>query len=202
MSPDPERETEEEHRLRMRAMQAEMRARTRAATGRRGLLIVNTGDGKGKTTAAFGILARMLAHGRKCAVVQFIKSSNDAVEGLFRGPLLTWRHFGDGFTWDTQDRAADIASCRAGWSAALGHLGDPQVDCVLLDELNVVLAFDYLPLEEVLAAFRAKRPDQHVIVTGRGARPELVELADLVTEMREIKHPFKAGVRAQAGIEL
>lgn len=202
MNPTPERETEEEHRLRMQALQSEMRARTRAATERRGLVIVHTGDGKGKTTAAFGIVARMLAHGRRCAVVQFIKSGNDAVERLFRGPLISWEHFGDGFTWDTQDRAGDIASCRAGWSAALAHLASPDVDLVLLDELNVVLAFGYLQLDEVLAALKAKRLDQHVIITGRGAKPGLVEVADLVTEMREIKHPFQSGVKAQVGIEL
>jgi cob(I)alamin adenosyltransferase len=194
--------TEEEHRERMRALQTEMRAKMRAAREHRGLLIVHTGDGKGKTTAAFGMLARMLAHGRTCAVVQFIKSANDAVEHLLRGPLLTWHRVGDGFTWDTQDRAGDIVSCQAGWKLAVDCLQSPSIDFLLLDELNVVLAFDYLPKAGVLAALRAKRPDQHVVITGRGASPELIELADLVTEMREIKHPFKSGVKAQLGIEL
>jgi cob(I)alamin adenosyltransferase len=202
MSSKPESGNGEEHRLRMQALQAEMRARMRAATERRGLVIVNTGDGKGKTTAAFGILARMLAHGRTCAVVQFIKSANDAVERILRGPLLKWHHVGDGFTWDTQDRAGDIASCREGWSLALDYLKSTELDCLLLDELNVVLAFDYLPMGEVLEALRARPPNQTVVITGRGAKPELVELADLVTEMKEIKHPFKAGVKAQPGIEL
>ncbi len=190
-----------QHRERMQELQAEMHAKMRAAKERRGLVIVHTGDGKGKTTAAFGMLTRMLAHGRKCGVVQFIKASNDAVEKLLRGPNLTWDHFGEGFTWDTQDKAADIACCRAGWEVALRHFADESVDFVLLDELNVVIQCGYLPVEEVLAALRAKRPDQHVVITGRGATPELIALADLVTEMREVKHPFAAGVQAQRGIE-
>lgn len=194
-------ETEAEHRERMRELQEEMRAKTGAAKDRRGLLICHTGDGKGKTSAAFGMLARMLAHGRRCAVVQFIKASNDHVERLLRGPLLTWDHYGEGFTWDTQDKAADIACCRAGWARALEHLADPEVDYVLLDELNVVLQLDYLPVAEIAAALATKRVEQHVVVTGRGARPELIALADLVTEMRCVKHPFDAGVQAQAGIE-
>lgn len=194
-------ETEEEHRERMRILQEEMRAKVRAARDRRGLIIVHTGNGKGKTTAGFGMLTRMLAHGRRCAVVQFIKSSNDAVERLLRGPLLTWNHVGDGFTWDTQNRAADIACCEEGWRIAQRHFADPEMDFILLDELNVVLQFDYLPRAEVLAALRAKRPDQHIVITGRNAHPELIELADLVTEMTEIKHPFAQGVQAQVGIE-
>ena len=194
-------ETEEQHRERMRALQEEMRAKVCAARDRRGLLIVHTGDGKGKTTAGFGMLTRMLAHGRTCAVVQFIKASNDAVERLLRGPLLAWDHYGEGFTWDTQDKAADIACCRAGWARALEHFSDPDMDFVLLDELNVVLQLGYLPVEEIVTALKAKRPDLHVVVTGRGAPPELIAAADLVTEMRMIKHPFDAGVQAQAGIE-
>lgn len=194
-------ETEEQHRERMRQLQEEMRAKVRAARDKRGLLIVHTGDGKGKTTAGFGMLTRMLAHGRKCAVVQFIKASNDAVERLLRGPLLTWDHYGEGFTWDTQDKAADIACCRAGWARAREHFADPDMDFVLLDELNVVLHLGYLPVEELVSVLKAKRPDLHVVVTGRGAPPALVEAADLVTEMRVVKHPFDAGVKAQAGIE-
>ncbi len=194
-------ETEEQHRERMRQLQEEMRAKVRAAREKRGLLIVHTGDGKGKTTAGFGMLTRMLAHGRRCAVVQFIKASNDAVERLLRGPLLTWDHYGEGFTWDTQDKAADIACCRAGWARALEHFADPEMDFVLLDELNVVLQLGYLPADEIVAALKAKRPDLHLVVTGRGAPPELIEAADLVTEMRVVKHPFTTGVQAQAGIE-
>ncbi len=194
-------ETEAEHRERMRELQEEMRAKTSAAKDRRGLIICHTGDGKGKTSAAFGMLARQLAHGRKAAVVQFIKASNDHVERLLRGPLLSWDHYGEGFTWDTQDKAADIACCRAGWARALEHLADPELDFVLLDELNVVLQLDYLPVAEIVEALKVKRADLHVVVTGRGAKPEMIELADLVTEMRMIKHPFDVGVPAQAGIE-
>lgn len=194
-------DTEEQHRERMRVLQEEMRAKVRAARDKRGLLMVHTGDGKGKTTAGFGMLTRMLAHGRKCAVVQFIKASNDAVERLLRGPLLTWDHYGEGFTWDTQDKAADIACCRAGWARALEHFADPDMDFVLLDEINVVLQLGYLPTEEIVEALKAKRPDLHVVVTGRGAPTELIAAADLVTEMRMIKHPFEAGIQAQAGIE-
>ena len=201
MNEDHTLPTEEAHRERMAAVKAEMAARTAAAQEKRGLVIVHTGDGKGKSTAAFGMLARMLAHQRRCAVIQFIKSGTDAVERVLRAPTLSWHSVGGGFTWDTQDRAADIARCREGWALATGYFQNPEIDFVLLDELNVVLAFDYLPKDEVLAALRAKRPEQHVVITGRGALPELIALADLVTEMREIKHPFNAGVKAQIGIE-
>jgi cob(I)alamin adenosyltransferase len=202
MSDDPKvPESEAEHRARMEKLQAEMREKVEAAREKRGLVIVHTGNGKGKTTAAFGMLARMLAHGRGCAVVQFIKSGGDAVEKLLRGPLLRWHRVGDGFTWDTQNRAADIASCREGWRLVCEYLQDPAVSSVLLDELNVALAFEYLPKDEVLAALRSRRPGQHVVITGRGALPEIMDYADLVTEMKEIKHPFNAGVQAQLGIE-
>ncbi len=193
--------SEDEHREAMQELQKEMRDKMRAAQEKRGLIIVHTGDGKGKTTAAFGMLTRMLAHGHKCAVIQFIKSGSDAVEKLLRGPSLAWHRIGEGFTWDTQNRAADIASCQAGWRLARQYLESEDVDFLLLDELNVVLSYEYLPKDEVLAALRAKRPDQHVVITGRGALPETIELADLVTEMRELKHPFHAGVKAQRGIE-
>lgn len=195
------KESDSDHRERMQALQKEMRAKMKAATDRRGLIIVNTGNGKGKTTAAFGMLMRMLANGHKCAVVQFIKSGGDSVERLLRGPLLQWDRVGDGFTWDTQDRVGDIASCRKGWEIACRHFDDPEIDFVLLDELNIVLNFDYLPRNEVLARIKSKRADQHIVITGRDAHEELIELADLVTEMKEIKHPFSKGVQAQRGIE-
>lgn len=199
MNPSPP--SEEEHRRQMQALQKEMRARIAAAKEKRDLLIVHTGDGKGKSTAAFGLLVRMLAHGRRCAVIQFIKSGDTAVERKLADPLLTWHRVGDGFTWDTQNRAGDIARCREGWDIACGYLRDSAVQFLLLDELNIALAHDYLPADEVVAAFRDRAPGKHVVVTGRGAPAALVEAADLVTEMREIKHPFAAGVRAQAGIE-
>ncbi|MDX2187042.1 MAG: cob(I)yrinic acid a,c-diamide adenosyltransferase [Opitutaceae bacterium] len=189
------------HQQRMQALQEEMHAKIRSAREKRGLTLVHTGNGKGKTTAAFGMVARSLAHGKRVLVVQFIKSSNDAVANLLKSPLLEWHHFGEGFTWDTQNREADIACCRAGWDVALKGLSDRNLSLLVLDELNVVLDFNYLPLDEVLAGFRARAPQLHVVVTGRNAKPELVEYADLVTEMREIKHPFSKGVQAQRGIE-
>ena len=199
--PRPSAHNDDEHRAQMQTLQAEMHAKIRAAKEKRGLLIVHTGDGKGKTTAAFGMLTRMLSYGKKCAVIQFIKSRPDPVEKLLSDPNLAWHRVGDGFTWDTQNRAADIASCREGWRLALTFFQDPEIAFVLLDELNIALAYDYLPLDEVLTALRSKHVDQHVVITGRNARPELIELADLVTDMREVKHPFKAGVQAQRGID-
>ena len=146
--------TNEGHREAMQALQAEMNAKVRAAQEKRGLVIVHTGDGKGKTSAAFGMLMRMIAHGRRCAVIQFIKSGADAVERVLRGPLLEWHSVGGGFTWNTQDRAADIARCRKGWELAVGFMANPEIDFVMLDELNIVLGYDYLPKDEVLAVFR------------------------------------------------
>lgn len=201
MSDSRKMATDDEHREAMQALQAEMDAKIGAAKEKRGLIIVHTGDGKGKSTAAFGMLTRMVAHKRRCGVIQFIKSGSDAVERVLRGPGVEWHSVGGGFTWNTQDRAGDIAMCREGWEKALGFFRNPEIDFVLLDELNVVLAYEYLPKAEVLAALKARPPMQHVVITGRGAPAELIEAADLVTEMREIKHPFKAGVKAQVGIE-
>jgi len=189
------------HRAHMKVVQAEMHAKIAAAKEQRDLLIVHTGDGKGKSTAAFGLLTRMLGHGRRCAVIQFIKTGDRAVERALRGPLLQWHSVGDGFTWDRQNRAGDVASCREGLALAIRYLGDPEVGLVLLDEMNIALAYDYLPLNEVLAAWHGRAPGKHLVVTGRGAPPALIEAADLVTEMRALKHPFAAGVKAQAGIE-
>ena len=219
MTPRPPSAANEDPRAQMEALQSEMHAKMRAAKEKRGLLIVHTGDGKGKTTAAFGMLTRMLSFGKKCAVIQFIKSGADPVEKLLRGPNLAWHRVGDGFTWDTQNRATDIASCREGWNLALSYFANPDYAFVLLDELNIVLGYDYLPGTTVnrycssfdqvylcadpggLTALRAKQEHQHIVITGRGAQPELIDLADLVTEMREIKHPFKAGIQAQRGID-
>ncbi len=197
----PAARTDAEHREHMQTVQAQVRAAVQSAKDKRGLIMVHTGNGKGKTTAAFGMLARMLAHKRKCAVIQFIKSGKDAVARLLEGPNLHWHHAGGGFTWDTQNRDSDVALCRAGWQLALKYFADPEISFIHLDELNVVLDIGYLPKDEVLAALRAKRPGLHVVCTGRNAPPELIELADLVTEMREIKHPFNAGIQAQQGIE-
>jgi cob(I)alamin adenosyltransferase len=170
----------------------------------RGLLIVHTGTGKGKSTAAFGLVLRCLGHGMRVGIVQFVKGvwptgERAALERF--SDLVTRRAMGEGFTWDTQDRARDIAAARAAWEAAKQMIADPAYRLVLLDELNIVLRYDYLPLAEVLATLKAKPSDLHVVVTGRNAKPELLEMADLVTEMRLVKHPFRAGVKAQQGIE-
>ena len=173
-------------------------------TEERGLIIVHTGTGKGKSTAAFGMVMRCLGHGMRVGVVQFVKGAWGTGERdvLAKFPeLVTCRAMGEGFTWDTQDRARDIAAARAAWEQAKAMLADPGYRLVLLDELNIVLRYDYLPVAEVVAALKAKPRDLHVIVTGRNAKPELVEIADLVTEMTLVKHPFRSGVKAQAGIE-
>jgi cob(I)alamin adenosyltransferase len=173
-------------------------------TEEKGLLIVHTGKGKGKSTAAFGMVFRALGHGYKVGVVQFVKGawSTGERDVLLKFPeLVTISAMGEGFTWDTQDRQRDIAAARSAWEAAKRLIADPSYKMVLLDELNIVLRYDYLPLEEVLETLRQKPRDTHVIVTGRNAKDELIELADLVTEMTEIKHPFRAGVKAQPGVE-
>lgn len=170
----------------------------------KGLLIVNTGAGKGKSTAAFGLLMRAMGHGWKVGVVQFIKGTWDTGEKRAFArfdDLLVWRTMGEGFTWETQDRDRDIAAAQAGWQSALELMADPEIRLVLLDELNIALRYEQLPIGDVVATLQARRPSLHVIVTGRNAKPEMIEAADLVTEMGAIKHPFAAGVKAQAGIE-
>ncbi|NMD06581.1 MAG: cob(I)yrinic acid a,c-diamide adenosyltransferase [Phyllobacteriaceae bacterium] len=170
----------------------------------RGLLIVHTGKGKGKSTAAFGMVFRCVGHGFKSGIIQFIKGAWDTGERtvLERFPdLVTIKAAGEGFTWETQDRARDMALAREGWETAKAMIADPSYKMVLLDELNIVLRYDYLPLEEVLAVLKSRPLDKHIIITGRNARDEVIELADLVTEMEQIKHPFRSGVKAQAGIE-
>ena len=203
-APLSEEEINARHAERMAKRKA---ARTRMLAGKtqeRGLLIVHTGKGKGKSTAAFGVVMRCLGHNMRVGVVQFVKGAWATGERkmLAQFPdLVTCRAMGEGFTWDTQDRARDIAAARAAWDAAQAMMADETYRLVLLDELNIVLRYDYLPLAEVIAVLAAKRRDLHVIVTGRNAKSELVELADLVTEMTEVKHPFRAGVKAQQGIE-
>jgi cob(I)alamin adenosyltransferase len=181
------------------------RARIMATkTEERGLVIVHTGTGKGKSTAAFGMVLRAIGHGMPVGIVQFIKGAQETGERwvLEQFPkLVTCRAMGEGFTWDTQDRARDIATAEAAWAAAKEMMADPRYRLILLDELNIALRYDYLALSEVVATLQAKRPDLHVIITGRNAKPELIEIADLVTEMSLVKHPFRSGVKAQAGIE-
>ena len=192
------------HREKMERRQAARRKVLATKTEERGLLIVHTGAGKGKSTAAFGMVLRCIGHGMRVGIVQFVKGAWATGERdvLARFPdLVTCRAMGEGFTWDTQDRARDIAAARAAWDMAKQMIDDPAYRLVLLDELNIVLRYDYLPIEEVIAALTAKPRDLHVVVTGRNAPAALIEAADLVTEMTLVKHPFRAGVKAQPGIE-
>ena len=195
---------EERHRAKMAHRKAVQDAEVAGKTIEKGLLIVHTGPGKGKSTAAFGLALRMLGHGRRVGVVQFIKGAWTTGEraALARfGDLLTWHTMGEGFTWETQDRARDIAAARRAWTRATELLHTPALSLLVLDELNIALRYDYLPLEEVLAALAARPAMLHVVVTGRNAPPALREAADLVTEMTAAKHHFGAGVKAQQGIE-
>ncbi|HEV7779476.1 MAG TPA: cob(I)yrinic acid a,c-diamide adenosyltransferase [Luteibacter sp.] len=175
------------------------------ATIERGVLVVTTGNGKGKSSSGFGMLARSLGHGFHCGVVQFIKGSFSTGEEAFfrRFPdELDYHVMGEGFTWETQDQARDIAAAQAAWGIARDMLADPSYDFVLLDELNIALRKEYVALDDVLAALAMRPPDQHVVITGRAAPDGLVEVADTVTEMRLVKHAFQAGIKAQKGIEL
>jgi cob(I)alamin adenosyltransferase len=192
------------HRAKMEKRKAVQDAEVASKTLEKGLLMVHTGPGKGKSTAAFGLALRMVGRGRKVGIVQFIKGAwstgeRAVLEGF--GALVEWHSMGEGFTWETQDRDRDIAAARRAWGKALDLMGDPTVSLVVLDELNIALRYDYLPLDEVVAALKGRRADLHVVVTGRNARAELVEAADLVTEMTLVKHHFAAGVKAQEGIE-
>src|SRR5437763_2646246 len=199
-----ENEFNRTNREKMDRRQAARRKVLATKTEERGLLIVHTGAGKGKSTAAFGMVLRCIGHGMRVGVVQFVKGAWGTGERdvLAKFPeLVTCRAMGEGFTWDTQDRARDIAAARAAWEMAKEMIADPTYRLVLLDELNIVLRYGYLPLDEVMAALQAKPRDLHVVVTGRNAPAELIEAADLVTEMTLVKHPFRAGVKAQRGIE-
>jgi cob(I)alamin adenosyltransferase len=170
----------------------------------KGLLMVHTGPGKGKSSAAFGLVLRALGHDWKVGVVQFGKGAWETGErkALERFPdLVSWHTLGEGFTWETQDRARDVAAAARAWDKAKELMADPDIKLLVLDELNIALRYEHLALDEVVATLAARRPDLHVIVTGRNAKPELVAAADLVTEMQATKHHFAAGVKAQAGIE-
>jgi len=194
----------ERHRAKMVKRKAVQDKEVAGKTIEKGLLIVNTGPGKGKSTAAFGLALRMLGYGRKVGVVQFIKGAwhsgeKDAFAAF--GDKVVWHTMGEGFTWETQDRARDVAAAERAWSKAEELIADPSIDLVVLDELNIALRYDYLDLAKVVAALKARRADLHVVVTGRNAKPNLLEAADLVTEMGQVKHHFAAGVKAQKGIE-
>ncbi|CAM8672681.1 cob(I)yrinic acid a,c-diamide adenosyltransferase [Sphingobium sp.] len=197
--------TDEQHAQKMKKKQAAHDRIVAGKTVEKGLLIVHTGKGKGKTTAALGMVVRAIGHGKKVGVVQFVKGAMETGEkAVFdRFPdQVEFMAMGDGFTWDTQNRAQDIASARKAWDQVKRMIADPAYHLVLADELNIVLRYDYLPLDEVLAVLKAKPEMKHVIVTGRNAPEALVEAADLATEMTLVKHPFREqGVKAQPGIE-
>ena len=201
---ESEAELNRRHAEKMAKRKAARAKMLETKTEERGLVIVHTGTGKGKSTAAFGMVMRCLGHGMRVGIVQFIKGAWNTGERhvLDRFPdLVTCRAMGEGFTWDTQDRARDIAAARAAWAAAKTMIADPAYRLVLLDELNIVLRYDYLDIAEVVETLQRKPRDLHVVVTGRNAKPELIAIADLVTEMTLVKHPFRGGVKAQAGIE-
>ena len=194
----------ERHRAKMAKRKAVQDAEVAEKTIEKGLLIVHTGPGKGKSTAAFGLALRMLGRGRRVGVVQFIKGAWRSAErdALARfGDQLVWHTMGEGFTWETQDLQRDVAAAERAWAKSLELIADPSFALVILDELSIALRYEYLDLGTVIAALRARRPDLHVVVTGRNAKPELIAAADLVTEMTLVKHHFAAGVKAQPGVE-
>lgn len=194
----------ERHRRRMRRKKEVVDAKIAAATADRGVLLVLTGNGKGKSSSAFGMVARALGHGMRVGIIQFIKGAYSTGEEAFfrRFAEVEYHVMGDGFTWETQDRERDMRAARAAWEQARRFLADPAFHLVVLDEINIALKHHYLPLAEVLEALRARPIHQHAVVTGRGASPALIDIADTVTEMNPIKHAFEAGVCAQKGIEL
>ncbi|MDP2030948.1 MAG: cob(I)yrinic acid a,c-diamide adenosyltransferase [Thiobacillus sp.] len=190
------------HTTRMARKKAVVDAAIAAATDEHGLLIVITGNGKGKSTSAFGTVARALGHGMKVGVVQFIKSRTDTGEEAFLGKHAEWHVTGDGFTWDTQNREQDTAAAQRGWAIAARMLGDPAYQLVVLDELTYLLSYGYLDNDVVLDALANRPQMQHVVVTGRGATDALIDLADTVSIIADDKHAFRAGVKAQPGIDL
>ena len=192
------------HRAKMAKRKAVQDAEVAEKKISKGLLIVHTGPGKGKSTAAFGLALRILGRGGKVGVVQFIKGAWHSAErdALSRfGDQVTWHTMGEGFTWETQDLKRDVAAAERAWAKARELMADPAFALVILDELNIALRYEYLDLAAVVAALRGRRDGLHVVVTGRNAKPELIEAADLVTEMTLVKHHFAAGVKAQPGIE-
>jgi cob(I)alamin adenosyltransferase len=194
----------ERHRAKMAKRKSVQDEEVAGKTFEKGLLIVHTGTGKGKSTAAFGLALRMIGRGERVGVVQFVKGAwhtaeRDALNKF--GDQVAWYSMGEGFTWETQDLARDIAAAERAWAKAVELMDDDSFGLVILDELNIALRYDYLPLDEVIAKLKSRRPGLHVVVTGRNAKPELLEAADLVTEMTLVKHPFRSGVKAQLGIE-
>ncbi|MBV1788458.1 cob(I)yrinic acid a,c-diamide adenosyltransferase [Marinobacterium sp. D7] len=195
---------DQRHRARMQRKKAVVDDAIARADIDRGVLLVLTGNGKGKSSSAFGMLARALGHGMQVGVVQFIKGSFSTGEEAFfrRFPEVRYHVMGEGFTWETQDRARDVEAAQAAWAQACELLADPTIGLVVLDELNIALKYGYIALDEVLEALAQRPPMQHVAITGRGAPQALIDAADTVTEMQVVKHAFKAGIRAQKGVEL
>jgi cob(I)alamin adenosyltransferase len=201
---DPTIDEAERHKAKMAKRKAVQDAEVASKSIEKGVLLVHTGPGKGKSTAAFGLVLRALGHGWRVGVVQFIKGAwmtgeRDALR-MF-GDQVSWHTMGEGFTWETQDKARDIAAAERAWAKAKELMADPNIRLLILDELNIALRYDYLPLADVIETLRNRRGDLHVVVTGRNAKPELIALADGVTEMAAVKHHFAAGIKAQEGIE-
>jgi cob(I)alamin adenosyltransferase len=195
---------QDNHKAKMERLKASVDRRIEAAQEEKGLLIVFTGAGKGKTTAAMGMALRCIGHDMKVAVVQFIKGAIDTAEERALksfGDRVTFLRMGEGYTWETQDRERDTKFAQQAWATVCGFLRDPSYAMVILDEFNIPLQHNYVRLEEVLPVLRGRPPMQHVVITGRGAKETLIEEADLVTEMKQIKHPFRKGIKAQQGIE-
>ena len=191
------------HSEHMKEVKSEVDKKIKEASLDKGLIIVLTGDGKGKSSSGFGMIARALGHGMKAGIVQYIKGKIKTGEDAFfsKQEGVSFHAMGEGFTWNVQDRDKDVAAVRRGWEKSLELLKDSSIDVVMLDELNVVLEFDYLPVEEVVSALKNKLPNQHIIITGRGAKQEIIDLADTVSEVSVVKHAFESGIRAQRGIE-
>ncbi|WP_279479204.1 cob(I)yrinic acid a,c-diamide adenosyltransferase [Aureimonas sp. SK2] len=200
-----EEELDARHAEKMKKKKAARDKILATKTQEKGLVIVHTGKGKGKSTAAFGLVFRALGNGMKVGIVQFVKGKWETGErqALERFPgEVTITAMGDGFTWETQDRQRDIAAARQAWERAKALIADEEHQMVVLDELNIVLRYEYIPVEEVVTFLRDHKPAmKHVVITGRNARDELIEFADLVTEMEMVKHPFRSGIKAQRGIE-
>jgi cob(I)alamin adenosyltransferase len=198
---DPDRD--QRHKTRMERKKSVVDEKIAAAQQERGVLLVNTGNGKGKSSAAFGVVARALGHGQQVAVIQFVKSRTDTGEEalLSKQPGVRWHVMGEGFTWESQDRHRDTIAARAAWDLALNYLQDPAIGLLVLDEMTYAFKYDWLNLDEVIAALRARTPMQHVIVTGRAAPPVLIDAADTVSEINVVKHAFQAGVKAMPGLD-
>ncbi len=196
--------SEADHKARMAKKKVVQDRIVAAKTIEKGLLMVHTGPGKGKTTAALGMAVRMMGHGRKVGIVQFVKGAMTTGEKVIFDAfpdLVAFKPMGEGFTWDTQDRTRDIAVAREAWDEVRRMIADPSYAMVIADEINIVLRYDYLPIDEVLSGFAARPEMTHVVATGRNAPDALIAAADLVTEMAQVKHPFRGGVKAQAGVE-